>query len=312
MKLIRIEEFEKCESWDIEVENSHNFYAEKVLVHNSNSAIAKYPDGTYQFQSRERELNLTEKDGDNASFMRTNSEKNYQKLFEGIEFESHCVIYGEWCGGNIQKTVALNKLPKMWVIFAVKIDDVYQDMNDFKHLMNEDELIYNITQFPSFEIEIDFNAPELVQNDIVDMTLAVEKECPVGKYFGISGIGEGIVFEYIDGDTRFIFKSKGVKHQNSKCKTLAPVDVEEIKNLKEFVEYAVTDNRLAQGIDKMRELGKPIDEKTTGDYLRWVFNDVIKEESDTMEENGIEKKKIGSHISAKARMYWFKYLNDNM
>lgn len=30
-------------------------------------------------------------------------------------------VYGEWCGGSIQKSVALNKLEKMFVIFGIKI-----------------------------------------------------------------------------------------------------------------------------------------------------------------------------------------------
>jgi hypothetical protein len=31
----------------------------------------------------------------------------------------------------------------------------------------------------------------LVQNKLLELVLAIEAECPVGKYFGFSGIGEG-------------------------------------------------------------------------------------------------------------------------
>jgi hypothetical protein len=42
-------------------------------------------------------------------------------------------------------------------------------------------------------MEIDFNMPQLVQNQLSEITIAVEEECPVAKAFGFSGIGEGIV-----------------------------------------------------------------------------------------------------------------------
>jgi hypothetical protein len=287
-----------------------------VKLHGTNSAIVLYKqsdfvDGDqyhFEFQSRENVLSLEQ---DNAGFMKTMQTKNYRKLFDGIKFDQFCAIYGEWCGQGIQKSVAINQLPKMFVIFAVKIDDIYMDMKNFAHLKIEDEQIYNIMQFPNFSIDIDFNSPELMQNKLIELTTSVEKECPVAKYFGISGVGEGIVWEYINGEERYIFKVKGEKHQNSKVKTLTTVDVEAVENINTFIEYAVTENRLLQGIDKMKELGLPIEPKTTGEYLRWVYNDVVKEETDTMIANGIDQKKIGSAISAKARIFWLNYLNSN-
>ena len=278
-----------------------------IKLHGTNSGIVKYRND-YDFQSRERILSLEE---DNAGFMREMTQKNYQNLFDGIEFNTSCTIFGEWCGKGIQKSVAIVKLPKRFVIFAIKIDDVYQDIMNFKHIKNEAELIFNIIQFPFFEIEIDFNCPELIQNKLIKLTEKVEKECPVSKYFGIEGIGEGIVWECLNEEERYIFKVKGEKHQNSRVKKLTTVDVETIENINAFIEYAVTENRLMQGIDKMKELGLSIEAKITGDYLRWVYNDVIKEESDTMIESGIDSKKIGSAISAKARIFWFNYLNTN-
>jgi len=269
--------------------------------------IAKDPlTYSFDFESRENILSLEE---DNYGFMKSMQSKDYEKLFNDISFNETCAIFGEWCGQGIQKKVAINQLPKMYVIFAVKIDNVYQDITNFQHLKIEDQQIYNIMQFPHFSMDIDFNNPELSQNKLVELTQNVEKECPVGKYFGISDIGEGIVWEYIDSDVRYIFKVKGEKHQNSKVKTLTTVDVEAITNIKNFVEYAVTENRLMQGIDKMVELRKPIDQTSTADYLRWVYNDVIKEEGDTMIANKIDPKKIGSAISAKARQFWLNYVN---
>jgi len=279
-----------------------------VKLHGTSAAIVLNKNGEYSFQSRERILSLDE---DNYQFMNTMIGKNHKSLFENIEFDNYCAIYGEWCGGSIQGKIALNQLEKMFVIFAVRIDDVWQDMENYKHLHINEEGIYNILQFPQYEIEIDFNQPELVQNKLIELTEEVEKECPVGKYFGVSGVGEGIVWESVNTEHRYIFKVKGEKHQSSKIKKLVSVDVEEIENMNKFVDYVLTESRLNQGIDKLKEMNKPIDMKSTGDYLRWIYNDVIKEESDVIEENQINVKKLGSALSAKARIFWMDYLDKN-
>jgi len=169
-----------------------------VKLHGTNSGIKKtLKDDTfeYTFQSRERELSI---DFDNAGFMNAMLSKHYEGLFDGIDFEDSCVIYGEWCGGTIQKTVALNQLKKMFVIFAVRIDGEYKNLEDFPQLRNEwqsdgdgnpqyqklaAQNIYNILDFETVYVQIDFNVPELSQNKIIELTLAVEDECPVGKQF---------------------------------------------------------------------------------------------------------------------------------
>lgn len=278
-----------------------------IKCHGTNASCVLYKDGHIEYQSRERVLSIT---SDNAKFLLCMSLVDVKKLFEGIEFSDHVALYGEWCGGNIQKGVTISGLPVMWVLFALKIDDIYQDFSKYPHIKMEDKRIFNIYQFENYKMDIDFNYPEIAQNKLVELTEAVEKECPVGRYFGKpNSIGEGIVWECITDDSRYIFKCKGEKHSISKVKTIVPIDVEELNGMKEFVEYAVTENRMKQGIDKMVELGKPLDMHTTGDYLRWVYNDIIKEETDVLIKNQIDPKKIGSLISAKARIFWLKYLD---
>lgn len=279
-----------------------------IKLHGTNSGIVLYKDNHVEFQSRERVLDLT---SDNAGFMLAIKGTNYIKLFDNIPFNDYVAIYGEWCGKNIQKGIAISNVPNMFVIFAIRIDGVWQDMENYKPLKIEEERIFNILQFEHYYMDIDFEHPELAQNELVNKTIAVETECPVGKYFGFSGIGEGIVWEYINSDRRYIFKVKGEKHSNSKVKKLATIDTEEVKNIQEFVDYAVTENRLKQGIDKLIELGKSIEMSSTPVYLRWVYNDVVKEEEDTIIKNGIDVKKIGSAISSKARIFWLNYVNSS-
>jgi hypothetical protein len=269
-----------------------------IKLHGTNAGIVKTSDGKIVFQSRERELSTHQ---DNAGFMNTMTEKDLNFLFNRFDFNDSIAIYGEWCGGSIQKGVAINSLPKMFVIFGVMIDDAWIDLPADLH--NNEDSIYNILQFPTYEIEIDFNAPELSQNRLIEMTIEVEDCCPVGKYFGIEGVGEGIVFSCID-NPEFTFKSKGEKHSASKVKKLNAVDTEKLSSINDFIELAVSENRLEQGISYFNENNIEVDSKNTGEFLRWIVNDVLKEEKDTIESSNLSEKDIKGAIVAKARV-WF-------
>lgn len=228
------------------------------------------------------------------------SGKNLSFLFDDIDFENHIAIYGEWCGGSIQKGVALNQLPKMFVIFGVKVDDKWIDI--VRH--DNEQGIYHIEQFPTFMVDIDFNNPELIQNTLLELTMKVEELCPVGKQLGVEGIGEGIVFTSIDNPD-LKFKSKGEKHSVSKVKVLNSINEEEVNSINEFVEYSVTENRLKQGLDYMKENNIELSQKSTGEYIRWIVNDIIKEELDVIVANTIDLKKANAKISQKAREFYF-------
>jgi hypothetical protein len=277
-----------------------------VKIHGTNAAIVRYKDGTTKFQSRERELELT---SDNMGFKLFMSNVDLDFLFAGIKFNDHIAVYGEWCGKGIQKGVAVSELPRMFVIFGWKIDDVWVS-NIIRH--NNECGVWDIRQFPTYQIKIDFNNPEQVQNEIIDLTIAVENECPVGKQMGVCGVGEGIVFSTEYNGHRYVFKSVGKKHSPSNRTTLASVDVDELNSINEFVTYALTENRLNQGIDIMKSNDIVVSEKTTGAFLKWVADDIIKEETDTIVQNGLDVKKIMKAVSNKARVWYFNYLNDDV
>ena len=99
---------------------------------------------------------------------------------------------------------------------------------------------------------------------------------------------------------------EGEKHSSSKVKTLAAVDVEKIESIQKFVDYAVTESRFNQALENVFPNQEPIDTKKLGDVIRWVVNDVIKEEMDTMVENKIEPKDVNKYMSSKVREMFFK------
>ena len=92
----------------------------------------------------------------------------------------------------------------------------------------------------------------------------------------------------------------------SKVRTTAMVDVEKMNSVSEFVEYAVTENRMKQMFDKMSELGHPLDQDQTGTFIKLVQADVLKEESDVMVASNLEVRDVAGGIAKIAKNYWFE------
>jgi len=292
-----------------------------VKLHGTNAGVS-FNEGGYWAQSRENII-TPEKDNAGFAFFVESKKEVFKKFVDQILsvnfFDIHnntVTIYGEWCGGNIQKGVAITNLPKSFFIFGVKVTPHTSSEEELKqkpaywipshYLKSPEDNIYNIEDFQTWTLDIDFNMPQLVQNKLSELTIAVEEECPVGKAFGFSGIGEGIVWSCEYQGVVHRFKVKGEKHSSSKVKTLAAVDVEKIESIQKFVDYAVTESRFNQALENVFPNQEPIDTKKLGDVIRWVVNDVIKEEMDTLVENKIEPKDVNKYMSSKVREMFFK------
>ena len=326
-----------------------------VKLHGSNAAIVQTvsstPVRTIHFQSRERILSV---ENDLVGFCAYMSGKmnaivpmfealsrRLKSFGEGPEEEGAkeleaIAVFGEWCGMGIQKGVALSKLQKMFVIFAVKI--VYRgedtpaewlDMCKLAEVKDEKARIFNIMQFRTFSIVIDFNDEESIakaKKKMDELTLSVEDECPVGKHFGVSGTGEGIVWQAIQSpnlpvfkagrytDSRFWFKTKGVKHvssRKSEPSNKPSASPEATAKMDTFAELVLTPGRLLQGLQVLeREMLLPIEMKSVGAFIKWVNGDVMKEEYDRIEEAGFDKKTLSGPISAAAKKWYINQLKD--
>jgi hypothetical protein len=293
-----------------------------VKLHGTNAGVSYNAKENMWAQSRENII-TPEKDNAGFAFFAHTHETEFLRMFfdiastELIDLHHNTItIYGEWVGKGIQKGVGISNIEKSFFIFGVKITPHTETEEELKaypaywvdsfYYKNEDAKIYNIEDFPTYEMEIDFNMPQLVQNDLSDLTIAVEEQCPVAKHFGVEGIGEGIVWSVEFKGVVHRFKVKGEKHSSSKVKTLAAVDVEKLNSITEFIDYVVTESRFNQAVENTYPNNEPIDIKKMGDLIRWVVNDVIKEESDTLAKSGLEPKDVNKYISAKVREMFFK------
>ena len=299
-----------------------------VKLHGTNMGVCyNQVDGIWA-QSRENII-TPEKDNAGSAFFVKANEDAFLGLFDHVKdrynidtVNNTISIYGEWAGRGIQKGVAVSELDKSMFIFGVKITphESYENPKvsaywvDSSFLSNPERRIYNIEDFKTYSVDIDFNMPQLSQNKIIDMTLEVEEECPVSKAFGVAGIGEGIVFSYTYEDgTRLIFKSKGEKHSSgSKVKTLKPVDDEKLAKVVEIADKVTPEWRLAQMLEKTFDLmnGGSLDIKQTGNFIKNVMGDIVKEEADVLNENAMVPKDISGKVAEICKNYLFAKLNE--
>ena len=233
-------------------------------LHGTHAGIC-YNDKKIWYQSH-KQIITPQKDNAGFAFFAESKKDAFIKIFKEIKEKNQIdtsketiCLYGEWAGMGIQKKVAISNIPKTFFIFGIKISSKamkqYEDGTapeevkighwvDCTEYRDNENRIYNVHDFKKYTIDIDFNHPELSQNKIIEQTLEVEDCCPVAKEFGFEGIGEGIVYTCNDGDNRYVFKSKGIKHQKSKVKTLNKVDEEKVNKLRSMAEQVTPEWRL--------------------------------------------------------------------
>lgn len=233
------------------------------------------------------------------------------------------LLCGEWAGQGVQSKSACDGLTKKYFLFQhfkvspmdeddkiketyweeTKINDVWID-----NIKND---IYNVMNFPTYKLNIDFNNPKLYVNKMIEIVNKIEENSPVGQFFGIQGnIGEGVVFSFKYKDQVFKWKVKGEKHSKTKVKQLKPVDNEKEQIKIDLANQVTPAWRLEQMFDLANDVinGGIPDVRNMGTFMKLLIGDVIKEESDKIVEKGLEIKDISSKISQIAKVWYFEQL----
>lgn len=185
----------------------------RVKLHGTNGSVCHNEPSGMWTQSRERII-TTESDNAGFAFFTQTKEEILTNLFEqvreknNVDLNSNTIsIYGEWCGSNIQSTVGLTNLEKSFFIFGVKISPFDENevayWVDHSYLRSPENKIYNIDDYETFEIEIDFNVPQLSQNKLNELALQVEAECPVAKAFLLDVCNDNTAYEDEKGNIWF-------------------------------------------------------------------------------------------------------------
>ena len=308
-------------------------------IHGTNAGVCFSNSDGFWVQSRKNIITEELDNANCASSAYQNREAwmeimNALALHYKIDLEREIIsLYFEWSGGNIQKKSALSGLDKRAMIFQYfKVSPLEPQLNDAgeeisarwletktdNYLDHIDSHIFNIMNFPKVELTIDFNRPAEAQNRMIALVERLEKNSLVGQAFGVEeNVGEGYVFTLAFRGNIHRFKVKGEAHAkgSGRVKVLTPVD-EELENRKiEFVNtIACREFRLEQMYNEVFDTlnGGEGDIKRTGEYLRAVVNDVMKEESDIMEAQELTPKMVNGMISKVARSYMLSRLNERV
>lgn len=297
-----------------------------IKLHGTNSGISFNEIDGIWYQSRENIITPL-KDNAGFAFFADARKDTFIEMARTLAKENNIdlnvytiSIFGEWAGPGIQKGVGISAIgQKSMFIFAAKVskpdDPLFQAYwIDSTSIRDNDKFIFNINDFKKYEIEIDFNRPELSTNEMVKMTIEVEDECPVAKSFGHDNtIGEGIVFRCQYKGVVYKFKSKGEKHSAaSKVKILKPVDNERINACIALAQSVTDGGRLEQHYNLTFDIinGGVPDIKMMGSFIKNVMADVQKEKSLEITEAGFELKDIAKYISEITKAYFFQKEKD--
>lgn len=294
-------------------------YRAKVKLDGSNGGVQILPSGDVVAQSRSRVIT---RDDDNIEFAAWVDD--HRALFASLaNGEDHLIVFGEWCGRGIQKRTAISKIERrVFAVFAVQYGD-HKSM-DARLEVEPERIRAILPEHPDVfvlpwhgeAVTMDFadrGSLEVAAERINQLVADVEGCDPwVREVFGVDGMGEGVVL-YPVGDsagpvarlgyTSLMFKAKGDKHQVVRQKRPAQIDPEVAASVAGFVALFVTPARLEQGVREA--CGGELDMRHTGDFLRWIGQDVKKESPVEMEASGLVWKDVSKAVN-QAALRWYK------
>ena len=294
-------------------------YFATVKLHGTNAGIRLLEDGTLVAQSRSRDLTPEDDNAGFAAFVVEHAELIRKFLFNN----KPGVVFGEWCGGNIQKGVALNQLQKQFVVFAATDWSEEPQLVPFlTFFVVRADGTHDLVEIENPCVDIDFARPDEVVATFEELTSETEDECPYAAHYGVKGIGEGLVWtpgliqwdtvdhplDWTCYDSRLWFKTKGEKHGNAAVKSTVKVRVQadRVDDMNALVAEICPEWRLQQGVTELAAQGVEREKKNTGAYLKWIATDVLKEQKDMIEASGFESGIVMGEISKIARIFWFK------
>jgi hypothetical protein len=291
----------------------------KVKLHGTNAAVGydRLSD-TFWVQSRKRVITPEDDNYGFATWVSQHQDSwlsNLRFLSEALSAD-RLVVFGEWAGKGINQGASIcNLANKNFFVIEVYILD--QDSNfvcgplqavnlPIKNTSLEGS-VHHIHNFQLFSLTGNFTSEENYKQfaeTVETLTLDVENNCPVASEFGVNGTGEGIVWTSHCG--KFRFKSKGPKHSTVDRKIKPPKDPAFEIRLNELLRSVVTDARIHQAISEVAQ--GEASSKHIGSLIKWVVNDVLKEDSDVIAEFGFEVKDFTKAAGSKlGKLFREKY-----
>lgn len=306
-----------------------------VKLHGTNAGIGfSLPSGDWYAQSRERVLSL---EADNAGFCAFISDPRHEasrqallqaahEVAHNLEFDLATALsvtyFGEFCGPQVNMKAAIGQVGSAFYCFGVSV--LWADERSVWLPLDAVKAAYRqrvapeqaspdlrfITDFAQYAITIDFNQPEAALDELERLTQEVEAQCPVAHALGQPGLGEGIVWSRMDPVYGpLMFKTKGAKHKGTRNQRLVDIAPEVLASLQAFVQAVVTESRLQQGHDRIRERNGRVVLEDIGEFLAWMGKDVLKEEGDSLQASGLDRKQAMSAVNNAAKKWFLAQLS---
>lgn len=291
-------------------------YTGSVKIDGTNTSIVFDTDSIY-FQSRNRVIDSNE---DHFDFYNRFSKvsSDLKKWYENSGFAGKLCIYGEYAGEKISRKVGVAKIgSKVFLPFAMKLDGVWLDESKYADTFLELEKIgifnYLLLEKNRVSVSIPFHAPSTMTEKFQSIASDIEQSCPIATMFNVNGRGEGMVFKPTEDRLRQFddlwFKVKGDKKSASQSNAGASVSVEIIENISKILDILVTENRLRQGLDYLVETGRTVEMSNIGLFIRWVVNDVNREDAIFIKENNLNNKLLNKHIAHRCSKFYTDAVN---
>lgn len=163
--------------------------------------------------------------------------------------------------------------------------------------------IYHMRHFREFTITLDFSNPHQCERTLQLLAESIEDNSPIAKYYNKpDNVGEGAYLWCNYNGEMLRLKTKGLKHggKPKEKRVQKPLDSELEIKLQNLADKVTPEWRLTQAITETNAT----EMKHIGEVMKWVNQDIIKEEMPLLHEAGVEPKQLGRFVASIVKKYY--------
>jgi hypothetical protein len=286
-------------------------------IHGENMAVCYTKSVDIWVQGRNHIRTLLHDQNGMASFVKTN-ESIWKTIIinlaekYSVDLNTHTLILDcEWAGGTIQKgNSACSGTPKAAYLFDFA--RVVSNEDDSTHYISTKGVdapmhyIFNVSKFSTYSITLDFNEPHLCEEQLKVLVDKVEKSSPIAASFGKeNNVGEGLVLSTFVYGELIHLKAKGNLHGGKpKTKTGKVLSPETQQAIIDVTDKVTPTWRIAQGIEETKATTK----QDIGKLLKWINQDILKEDLHIITDSNLEFKDISRSVAKVTKEYYFDHI----
>lgn len=313
------------------IENEISNFVAMTKLHGSNIGLVyDVEKNSWHLQSRNKPISVDDDLHGAAKFLQNDLKsvleiwsEEFQK--ESVERDSRFfAVYGEIVGKGIQKGTAINTVDgKYFYPFHVSVVEnpdasnykfferivragSEADASGYLNMFLIPDAIYHLDSFS-------IGNQHLFSSKIHELAANTSDICPVAKYLGVYGKGEGVVVrpehDFYDA---FAFKAVGDDFRERVSQRRTPKlqsqeDLEEFQDASTFATECCQTARFEKAIAYMEEMGYDIVPQNTKVFLQRVCSDIIEEEGIPQ---GVSERMLNKVVCSISSRWYKNYLQE--